>query len=165
MVEMRSTALEKRPQPAPIFLAGFATAALFIVGYVPVLVLPIADSPLGWLLPLIHSIYSITIIGTGWYTLGRFLVALPSWRPSHPISFTSFLHYSFNFHAVSLPLQLAGLVLGVVTMNGGSLEAWEWPTLLVGLVCGHFAWVWADKRADRILRQMFPRITWPDAIN
>jgi hypothetical protein len=160
-----TTQLPERPQAAPIFLAGSATFALFALGYLPVLVLPLAESPAAWLLPVIDSIFSITILGTGWYTLGRFLMALPHWRPSQQISFTSFLHYSFNFHAVSLPLQLAGLVLGVAIMSGGSLESWEWPTLLVGLVCGHLAWVWADKRADRYLRQMFPRITWPDAIN
>jgi hypothetical protein len=155
----------ERPHATSVFLAGLATVALFAVGYVPVLVLPLADSPVGWFLPVIDSVYSITIVGTGWYTLGRLVLALPHCRPLQPISLTSFLHYSFNFHAVSLPLQLAGLVLGVATVSGGSLAAWEWPALLGGLVGGHFAWVWADKRADRYLRQMFPRITWPDALD
>lgn len=162
----RNEVFHKHAGPGSLFLGFLPTIVIFGCGYLlSVVFISLTHPFFASLTPMIASAYSVPLVGTIWYALGRFVISLRYWTPtSRRIYFkAAVLHYSCAFLAVGCALVPAGLVQGLLEMNGVFSEVLELPILLVGLVCGHFAWRWADPRADRIMRKMFPNAAWPDA--
>ena len=155
----------KGSQPAPIFLAGILTVTILGFGHVVTLfLLPSMRTRFVGLILFAHSVNWIVLFGTQCYMLGRFFAAMPYWRPGarRAWSWITVLRYVVNFFAVSVALTPVGIVFGVAAMLGASDAAWEVPMLVLGLICGHFAWIWADRHGDRVLRAVWPGLSWPD---
>ena len=157
--------VRKAPHAAPIFMAGFMTVT--VLGLAHVLTLfwpPTMRARFGGLIPFAHGANWIVLLGTGWYTLGRFFAAMPYLHPGarRACSRITVLRYLFNFLVVSVGLTPAGLVFGLAIIWGAARSAWEVPVLIVGLICAHVAWIWADRHGDRILRAAWPRLSWPE---
>jgi len=102
---------------------------------------------------LLKAVWSLSWVGTVFYGIGRVLVMLPGWRPKTTAVFSSkrIVHFAFNFVAVSIGTAPAGVAFGLLKRSGAS-QAWEWPTLAIALVGGHFAWNAANRRAVELMR-------------
>ena len=152
--------LTGRPLPGPLLIGGWLTlVAMAFLYFLTALVIS-RISPLSRLMPFVESVYSSALIGTTWYGVGRFFVALPSWRPDVPRARfrAAIVHFAFNFLVIFIAIVPAGSLMGVAAMNGASRDFWQWPVLACSLVIAHLAWTWADSRADRTVQRFFPSV-------